>query len=55
MIGPAYLLRLLKTTSIKFDPDIVVLSFFVDNDFGESDPNTMRLIRLCYGSRSTNA
>ncbi len=46
MIGPAYLLQLLKTTSIKFDPNIVVLSFFVGNNFGESDPNTMRLVRF---------
>ena len=48
MIGPAYELRLLKAVSMNFEPDIVVLAFFVGNDFGESDMNNFRIERFGY-------
>jgi len=47
-VGPAYLLKLLMQESILFDPDTVVLSFFVGNDFVESDPNVVTKVRLGY-------
>lgn len=36
MTGPAYELELLKKVGILFDPDIVLLAFFVGNDFSDS-------------------
>ena len=47
-IGPAYLLKLLKQESINFDPDVVILSIFVGNDFIESDSAIFRKVRFGY-------
>ncbi len=48
MTGPDYLLRLLKQESIHFNPDVVILSFFVGNDFDQRRSGVFREVRLGY-------
>ena len=47
MTGPDYEFKLLKQESIHFEPDVVVLSFFAGNDFGESGSD--RLLNVRFG------
>ena len=45
-VNPDYLLRLLKKESIFFSPDIVILAFFVGNDF--NNLNAVPFVRMGY-------
>lgn len=44
MLGTFEELQLLKKYGLKFSPDMIILSFFVGNDFLESDPNRKRIV-----------